>query len=91
MLEKALRDQTGVAAYDRDQRRDSGAAETALQTDPRSTTSFGLLPAKRTMWKYRAVKAGQSAPPSFDMPQSPQTGGLKAEQREGLSNFAKFG
>ena len=79
MLEKALRDPTGVAAYDP---RTRGEIQAQLGELYKLTArTFDNLvenyPQLYDVEKYRAVKAGQSAPPSGGVPQSPQSNRIR--------------
>lgn len=79
MLEKALRDPTGVAAYDPRTRGEIQAqlGELYKLTERTFDNLVENYPQLYDAEKYRAVKAGQSAQPSGDMPQSTQSNRIR--------------
>ena len=79
MLEKALRDPTGAAAYDPRTRGEIQAqlGELYKLTERTFDNLVENYPQLYDAEKYRAVKAGQSAPPSGDMSQPQQSNRIR--------------
>lgn len=91
MLEKALRDPTGAAAYDPRTRGEIQAqlGELYKLTERTFDNLVENYPQLYDAEKYRAVKASQSAPPSGGAAQSAQAGGLTPAEKQELEQLRK--